>query len=120
MKGLEQLSLHIPISVDKAEIGSIREYFRFCGSRTSAGHFEYARNRAKPNSNCTLLWNLNSSLINISTTNNPKNSFQGYLATSPTTESYTSTVNRSTCILTLFIAPRFKVREQDYCMTQAN
>ena len=91
MKGLEQLSLHIPIPVDKAEIGTISEYIRFSGSRTSAGHFGYACFRAKANSNCTLLWNLNSALITISTTNNPKNSFKGYLATSPTAKSSLST-----------------------------
>jgi hypothetical protein len=91
MKGLEQLSLHIPIAGDRAEIGTIREYFRFSGSMTSAGHFAYACYRAKANSNCTLLWNLNSALINISTTNNPENLLRGYLATSTATESSTST-----------------------------
>jgi hypothetical protein len=121
MKGLVKFSLHIPIPVDSAEIGTITEYLLFSGSRASAGHLGYACYCAKPNSNCTLLWNLNSALITISTTKNPKNLFEVYLAATPTAESSISTC-KSKILKTNFIytAPRFKLRELDYYMTQAN
>jgi len=41
MKGLDQLSLYIPIPVDDAENGTITGYYGFIRTKTSVGHIAY-------------------------------------------------------------------------------
>jgi len=120
MKGLERLSLHIPISVDKAEIGTITQYFRFSGSLTYAGHFEYPCYHTKENTRKQLLRYLISAFTHNSTAYNPKCLRQGYFIASLPLKTIHLPVNQITWILTIYVAPRLKQREQVCCTTQAN
>ena len=112
MKGLEQLRLHIPISADNTEIGTITRYFSFIGRRTSAGNIAYTLFNTKSKTKNRLLRNSKSALTKNSTATYLKALLQDYLTGSPALKSLNQPVNQCTWKRALDIAPYFKQREQ--------